>query len=320
MPPLIGLTTSRSVSAYGLPMLGVVEAYVKSLSAAGAVPLLIPLGLSESHLDAMVARLDGILFTGGGDVHPERYRAKGHPKVNSIDEDRDRIEIHLVQQAVQRGTPFLGICRGLQVINVALGGTLYEDIIDQNKGAIRHQFSSDHPRDYLAHSVQVHRGSRLAARHLAGGRNPEVMEKAIRKFSQKDLETMQKMAVFAEPAKGAELLRSIYWTPPPPSHISLPVEELPWAKVFRKHQHPLYEDSWNYMSTMELLDTLFDNEQMKVSSAMATWYNGPHPNWKGTAIEDSIHSLAAKGVRASALRRTTTASSPDFSCTNSPGG
>ncbi len=163
MPPLIGLTTSRSVSAYGLPMLGVVEAYVKSLSAAGAVPLLIPLGLPESHLDAMAARLDGILFTGGGDVHPERYRAKGHPKVNSIDEDRDRIEIHLVQQVVQRGTPFLGICRGLQVINVALGGTLYEDIQDQNPTAMKHNYTNQEGRDFLAHRVELNPHSRLSA-------------------------------------------------------------------------------------------------------------------------------------------------------------
>jgi beta-carotene ketolase (CrtO type) len=121
--------------------------------------------------------------------------------------------------------------------------------------------------------------------HLSGSRNPETLEKSISKLSMKDLEAMQLMSVsFGEPEKLAELLRSIYWTPPPPAHISLPVQDLPWAKVFKKHQHPLYDPSWNYMSTMELLDSLFDNEQMKVSSAMATWYNGPHPNWKGTAI------------------------------------
>jgi len=121
--------------------------------------------------------------------------------------------------------------------------------------------------------------------HLAGGRNEEALLRATRKLSEKDLNTMQQMATtFGDPANLAELLRSIYWTPPPPPNIELPVEDLPWAKVFRKQEHPLYDDSWNYMSTMELLDSLLDSEQMKVSSAMATWYNGPHPNWKGTAI------------------------------------
>ncbi len=104
-------------------------------------------------------------------------------------------------------------------------------------------------------------------------------------LTKKDIENAMLMAsAFDDSAKMAELLRSIYWTPPPPPHIQLPVEELPWAKVYRKYEHPLYEDSWNNMSTFELLDTLYDTEAIKVGTAMATWYNGPHPNWKGTAV------------------------------------
>ena len=79
-------------------------------------------------------------------------------------------------------------------------------------------------------------------------------------------------------------MRSIYWTPPPPPHIDLPVEEFPWSKVLKKQGHLLYDDSWNSMSTFELLDSLYESEQIKTMSAMATWYNGPHPNWKGTAV------------------------------------
>jgi len=104
-------------------------------------------------------------------------------------------------------------------------------------------------------------------------------------LTKKDIENMMLMAsAFDDSAKIAELLRSIYWTPPPPPHIDLPVEDLPWAKVYRKYEHPLYDDSWNTMSTFELLDTLYDTEAIKVGIAMSTWYNGPHPNWKGTAI------------------------------------
>jgi phytoene dehydrogenase-like protein len=118
-----------------------------------------------------------------------------------------------------------------------------------------------------------------------GGQDPKMLEMVMDKVSTKDLETMQQMSVtFGDPNNLAELLRSIYWTPPPPPHIDLPVEDLPWAKVFKKQGHPLYEDSWNSMSTFELLDSLLENEQMKISSAMGTWYNGPHPSWKGTAI------------------------------------
>ena len=121
--------------------------------------------------------------------------------------------------------------------------------------------------------------------HFSGGHSELAISRGIQKVSPKDLETMEKMAVtVGDSARLAELLRSIYWTPPPPPGINIPVEDLPWSKVFKKHDHPLYDYSWNDMSTMELLDTLFESEQMKVVSAMGTWYNGPHPNWRGTAI------------------------------------
>jgi len=119
----------------------------------------------------------------------------------------------------------------------------------------------------------------------SGGNDPEFLEKMMKKLPPKDVETMQQMALtFGDPVNLAELLRSIYWTPPPPPHIEVPVEDLPWAKVFKKQGLGLYDDSWNYMSTFELLDSLFESEGVKVGSAMGTWYNGPHPSWKGTAI------------------------------------
>lgn len=170
--PIIGLTTSRSFTAFGLPTLGVAEAYVNAVKNAGAAPVLIPLGLPEPVLETLAARLDGIVFTGGGDVHPEQYGAQPHPKVTFVDEDRDRVEIHLVRRAVENGLPFLGICRGLQVINVALGGSLYEDILDQHPGAEQHSFSSKEGRDYLAHRVSIHPDSRLAG--LLGLREVDV--------------------------------------------------------------------------------------------------------------------------------------------------
>jgi len=106
-----------------------------------------------------------------------------------------------------------------------------------------------------------------------------------RKLSKKDIKVMEQLApVFDDPVNLAELLRSIYWTPPPPEHIKLRTEELPWVKVLKKQGLTLYDDSWNYMSTMELLDSLYETEAIKVSSAMGTWLNGPHPSWKGTAI------------------------------------
>ena len=161
--PLIGLTTYRFKNQYGAAQLAINEAYTAALSSAGAIPVLIPLGLPDEALTALLERLDGVLFTGGGDVHPERYGSQPHPLVDGVDSDRDRVEIHLLEQTVNAGLPFLGICRGLQVINVALGGTLYEDILDQRPNALRHQWFPEMARDHLAHPVQIESDSRLAA-------------------------------------------------------------------------------------------------------------------------------------------------------------
>lgn len=159
--PLIGLTSFRHPNPQGHPLISINEAYVKAVAAAGAVPLLIPLGLPRESLDLLLERLDGIVFTGGGDMQPEQYGSQPHPKVDGVDPDRDRVEMHLARCAIESKLPMLGICRGLQVINVALGGTLYEDIFDQHEGALKHQYDPGWPRDYLAHPVTLEKGSRL---------------------------------------------------------------------------------------------------------------------------------------------------------------
>ena len=92
--PLIGVTTYRTLNKFGFTQSSVSEAYTSSLTNAGAVPLLIPVGLPESALDALIPRLDGILFTGGGDIDPQRYGGEPHPLVSDVDIDRDRIEIY----------------------------------------------------------------------------------------------------------------------------------------------------------------------------------------------------------------------------------
>lgn len=160
--PLIGITTTRSQTPSGLATHVIVEAYVDSIVQAGGSPVLIPLGLPESRLEEILARLDGVLFSGGGDCHPGAYGGNHHPRLSDVDEDRDRVEIHLLQSAVRSSLPFFGICRGLQVINVALGGTLYEDIADQRPGSLKHQYLQELPRSQTIHTVSVSPSSRLA--------------------------------------------------------------------------------------------------------------------------------------------------------------
>jgi putative glutamine amidotransferase len=161
--PVIGVTCARISMRNGYPSHGAGQAYVAALAAAGGAPVLVPLGLDDETLENMLRRLDGVLFTGGGDVHPARYGSALIPQVNSIDEERDRIELRLLAEVVQSGKPFFGICRGLQLVNIGLGGTIYEDIAAQHPGSLKHDyFAPEWPREHLAHPVQVQPASALA--------------------------------------------------------------------------------------------------------------------------------------------------------------
>lgn len=160
--PLIGITTFRSKKDGQAAQHSISEMYVQAVVRAGGVPVLIPVELKQAEIAVLSDRLDGLLLSGGGDILPEKYGGTFHYKVNYMDGDRDDLEIGLVKLAIEKGLPFLGICRGIQVINVALGGTLYEDIATQCEHPIRHAYYPDWPRDLRAHGVKVAPDSRLA--------------------------------------------------------------------------------------------------------------------------------------------------------------
>jgi putative glutamine amidotransferase len=128
---------------------------------AGGTPILIPANLSQQHWQDLRTHLNGILLSGGADIDPARFHGVPHPRVYDIDPERDELEISLVHSAVENNWPLLGICRGLQVMNVALGGTLYTDIADQLSNTIRHDCALGFPRDYPAHTIKIESGSRL---------------------------------------------------------------------------------------------------------------------------------------------------------------
>jgi putative glutamine amidotransferase len=161
--PVIGVTTSRLMTKYNFPSHSVAEKYVLALTEAGAAPLLIPLNQPADRLDAALSRLDGLLFTGGGDIHPRYFGTPLDGLEDTVDEDRDQVELYLFRQALAGRRPFLGICRGLQLVNVGLGGTLYTDILAQHPGAQRHAYFPEFPRDLLAHPVSENSGSQLHA-------------------------------------------------------------------------------------------------------------------------------------------------------------
>jgi len=161
MKPLIGISTNQSKNVYGQPTVALMQSYVNAVIQAGGVPVLIPSMIHEDGWDALYARLDGILLSGGADIAIEHFSGEPHPRVEGVDPDRDSIEIKMVQAAVEDDKPFLGICRGAQVINVGLGGTLYTHIPDQVPNALDHAYPGNR-RTVLVHEVKLEEGTHIA--------------------------------------------------------------------------------------------------------------------------------------------------------------
>lgn len=162
--PLIGCMAYRKTAAqnFPAPLFGLMTSYVEAVAAAGGAPVLVPLGLDEPALRAILSRLDGLVLTGGGDIAPEYYGSERAELINDIDADRDRVELFLAREAMAQHKPVLAICRGHQMLNVALGGTLYEDVMAIMPQAIKHDYFGELPRNYQAHEVTIRPESKLA--------------------------------------------------------------------------------------------------------------------------------------------------------------
>lgn len=166
--PVIGIATQTLEAIPGeLPMTWIMgQRYVRVLTSLGAVPWLIPLlPEDEETLRNIYERLDGVFLTGGVDVDPDSYREQRHPLCGKTDPPRDWTETRLIRWAIRDHKPVLGVCRGIQVINVAAGGTLYQDVQAQVPGAIKHDYfptCGDYARDRLVHTVRLQPHTRLA--------------------------------------------------------------------------------------------------------------------------------------------------------------
>jgi len=142
--------------------------YVESIRRAGGEPVEVVAGTETP--EQILARVDGLMLTGGGDVDPALYGETANATFQAAEDGRDQFEIDLSRAAVAKGIPFLAICRGMQVLNVAMGGTLVQDIPSQISGALEH--SIPEPRFAVAHEVWVAKGSQLArllADHMEDG-------------------------------------------------------------------------------------------------------------------------------------------------------
>ena len=135
-------------------------AYVTALESAGLIPLIVPPLSSASAAAAILDSVSGLVLTGGEDVDPARYGEKRHEKIRSINAARDATEAALIEEAKARGKPVLAICRGIQILNVALGGTLVQDIPSQLDTKIAHD--EDSPRNSRSHDISIEPGSLIA--------------------------------------------------------------------------------------------------------------------------------------------------------------
>lgn len=174
--PVIGLTTygKNAENRYHLPV-----EYVASVRRAGGLPWLIAPG--EPRPDEILAHLDAIIFTGGGDIDPQRYNGRMHPLIDRIDTERDETELLLIDKVFQINLPTLCICRGLQLLNVALGGSLIEHLPDVTPGTVPHRKP---PRPGSTHLVTIDRDSQLAK--ITGDQKTEGVSwhhQAIRKMA-----------------------------------------------------------------------------------------------------------------------------------------
>lgn len=159
--PLIGITTSQK-GVHPDPG-NSYQPYFDAVKAAGGEPWMIGLDQPLDGLDRLLAGLNGLVLSGGGDVQTSLYHGDERLRVESVVKERDALELGLIEKALALDLPLLGICRGVQVINVALGGMLITDIGTQFTTPIRHSYpSSEYPRDHIAHEVTFEPGSRLA--------------------------------------------------------------------------------------------------------------------------------------------------------------
>lgn len=154
--PLIGLTPYEKLGDAGIWMRGT---YIRSILNAGGLPVTLPFLTQEEEFDAVCRSMDGFLFTGGDDIDPAQYGEAILPECGELCPARDAFELRLLPKVLAAEKPMLAICRGVQVLNVALGGTLYQDLPSQLGQTICHDQEQDFEKP--AHDVSVAAGTRL---------------------------------------------------------------------------------------------------------------------------------------------------------------
>lgn len=159
MRPIVGIPSQADFrERSGRPIYGNNRSYVHAVESAGGIPVLLPMLHDIRLLESLYVHLDGLILTGGVDLQPELYGEDAHPELGEVDDRLDGMELALTRWALERDMPVLGICRGMQLLNVAMGGSLYQDIAAQYSGSMVH-CRRELPRHTLIHNVRIEVGS-----------------------------------------------------------------------------------------------------------------------------------------------------------------
>lgn len=167
--PLIGLTPIHDTDNHDIKMR---PTYLKALKAAGAIPVVMPLEASEEDLKQLAEEFDGFIFTGGPDVHPFLFGEETQAHCGNVSYERDQMELSLLPLILELGKPVLGICRGIQILNIALGGNIWQDIPSQVKQDFPIAHSQPFRYNMPSHTVTLTEGSLLSK--LAGEKTLKV--------------------------------------------------------------------------------------------------------------------------------------------------
>ncbi|MGQ9683654.1 MAG: gamma-glutamyl-gamma-aminobutyrate hydrolase family protein [Anaerolineae bacterium] len=162
MKPVIGVPCHSDRLAGRAQRYSLGQAYVDGLRRAGTAVVTIPADSDADAIASICRKLSGLLLAGGGDVQPARYGAADRPALIAVHPERDETEVRPMHWALIEGVPLLAICHGIQMLKVALGGSLIQDILSHVRGALVHQPRPGHDHAASRHAVVIAAGSRLA--------------------------------------------------------------------------------------------------------------------------------------------------------------
>jgi len=159
MRPIIGITCTSTASSGSSPRNGIGASYISAIEHAGGTPILLPLVRKNSCIADFLSIIDGLLLPGGVDVDPFLYGEEPKPAMGGIDVGKDQVEMWLINRSLEMDLPILGICRGIQMLNVATGGTLYQDVSMSSSAILQHRQKA--PGSHATHTINLREGSRL---------------------------------------------------------------------------------------------------------------------------------------------------------------